>query len=633
MKSIYRSMSNVQTIALISLLCLLFFTVGCRESKKPKITGFTPLSGQTGETVTITGTNFSTTAASNTVKFNGTAAIVSSATPTQIVTTVPAGATTGKITVTVGNKTATSSSDFTVIIVSLPTITGFTPASGLVGDSVTITGTNFSTTPANNTVKFNGTTAVATSSTSTQIVVPVPAGATTGTITVTVNGNTATSSGSFTVVLPPTITGFAPESGTTGDTVTITGTNFSATPANNTVKFNGTAAVVTISSATQITATVPNGASTGKITVEVGGNTATSSADFTVEPPITLPVFGGQYEDGDGNTMPCYWIGDERVPLAMGTDTYGWALSPTVTVGNTVYAVGKYYNNTSHKYFPCYWAGSTRHDLTVPAGATSFVITGIAVSNGDVYTVGYYDYQYDADHNVTIPCYWVNTDQPQLLTDPLQIGRAYANAITVSNGNVYVGGYYLLSDDNPATPPYQACYWEGTTLVNLPTPAIATSNMYVTAITVSGGTVYTAGTFYYADGVMTHKACYWTGDNDPVLLPSPEGNQSDHSYASSIAVSGGVVYVSGEYVVDGVDRVCYWKDGDLMNVTSPSGSIDQYSSAMVIINDTVYIGGGYNYMYDFTYYWRPCYWTDDALTNLDDVGQNAYINSSMWWWD
>ena len=39
---------------------------------------------------------------------------------------------------------------------SSPTITSLTPTSGQVGDTVTITGTNFSTTLANNTVSFNG---------------------------------------------------------------------------------------------------------------------------------------------------------------------------------------------------------------------------------------------------------------------------------------------------------------------------------------------------------------------------------------------------------------------------------------------------------------------------------------------
>jgi len=80
----------------------------------------------------------------------------------------------------------------------------------------------------------------------------------------------------------PTITTFSPASGPIGTTVTITGTNFDVTPANNTVAFNGTTAVVTASTTTSITTTVPAGATTGKISVTVGGNTATSITDFTV---------------------------------------------------------------------------------------------------------------------------------------------------------------------------------------------------------------------------------------------------------------------------------------------------------------------------------------------------------------
>lgn len=82
---------------------------------------------------------------------------------------------------------------------SAPTITGISPAGANVGDTVTITGTGFSTTAGDNTVNFNGITAIITSSTSTQIIVTVPAGATSGNITVTVGGLTATSASSFTV--------------------------------------------------------------------------------------------------------------------------------------------------------------------------------------------------------------------------------------------------------------------------------------------------------------------------------------------------------------------------------------------------------------------------------------------------
>lgn len=81
----------------------------------------------------------------------------------------------------------------------------------------------------------------------------------------------------------PTITSFTPENGVKDATVTITGTNFSTTPASNIVKFNGTAAVVTASTATSITTTVPAGSTTGTISVDVGGQIVTSTATFRVD--------------------------------------------------------------------------------------------------------------------------------------------------------------------------------------------------------------------------------------------------------------------------------------------------------------------------------------------------------------
>jgi hypothetical protein len=80
----------------------------------PTVSSFTPASGPTGSTFTISGTNFSTIAAQNTVKLNGINAIVTNATSSQLVVTVPSGATTGPVSVTVGSATDTSRSNFTV---------------------------------------------------------------------------------------------------------------------------------------------------------------------------------------------------------------------------------------------------------------------------------------------------------------------------------------------------------------------------------------------------------------------------------------------------------------------------------------------------------------------------------------
>lgn len=81
-------------------------------------------------------------------------------------------------------------------------ISSFTPTSGPIGTSLTITGSGFSSTPSDNLVWFGAAKATVTAATSTQLTVTVPPGSTYQPISVTVNGLTAYSSKPFTVTFP-----------------------------------------------------------------------------------------------------------------------------------------------------------------------------------------------------------------------------------------------------------------------------------------------------------------------------------------------------------------------------------------------------------------------------------------------
>src|SRR6187402_391089 len=65
-----------------------------------QITDFTPTIGPAGTLVTVNGLGFDATPANNVVKFNTTTALVSTASATQLTVPVPAGATSGHISVT-----------------------------------------------------------------------------------------------------------------------------------------------------------------------------------------------------------------------------------------------------------------------------------------------------------------------------------------------------------------------------------------------------------------------------------------------------------------------------------------------------------------------------------------------------
>jgi IPT/TIG domain len=163
-----------------------------------------------------------------------------------------------------------------------PTISSFDPTSGVIGAAVEISGSGFGDSSDVTAVTFSGTAATFDVNSNILITATVPAGATTGPIAVTDSEGTATSATDFTVTPSPvpTITSFDPTSGPVGTSVVITGTGFTGA---SSVTFNGTAATsVTVDSDTQITATVPMGATTGPIAVTTPGGTATSANDFTV---------------------------------------------------------------------------------------------------------------------------------------------------------------------------------------------------------------------------------------------------------------------------------------------------------------------------------------------------------------
>lgn len=105
---------------------IIFLVIGASAQTLPTINSFSPLTGDAGTTITITGTNFSTTAANNVVFFGATKATVSAATATSLTVTVAAGATYGPLTlVDLSINRSISSKKFLLLLLVL--LKGFSP--------------------------------------------------------------------------------------------------------------------------------------------------------------------------------------------------------------------------------------------------------------------------------------------------------------------------------------------------------------------------------------------------------------------------------------------------------------------------------------------------------------------------
>lgn len=127
-------------------------------------------------------------------------------------------------------------------------------------------------------VQFNGTAATFTAVSDTYMTAIVPKAATTGYLKVVTPHATIQSGQPF--YCKPTFTGFNPPNGSVGTSVTIAGTSLTGATA---VSFGGVAATAfKVNSNTQITATVPTKAKTGKIKVTTPEGSATSKQVFNV---------------------------------------------------------------------------------------------------------------------------------------------------------------------------------------------------------------------------------------------------------------------------------------------------------------------------------------------------------------
>jgi hypothetical protein len=236
-----------------------------------RLSGFTPLSGRRGDTVTVDGAFLEGV---DSVQINGVEAQFQRTSSTRLAVTVPSLATTGKLRLAGRSGEVLSANVYTVH----PTLDGFAPASGPVGTVVFLAGsglTNLSW------VRLGGIDATFSVLNPTSVRVVVPVGAYSGPFRVRLsNGTEVEATGNFFVDgVQPAITGFSPTNGVAGTRVTIDGKGFRTA---SKVQFNGVEALFELVSANQLTATAPAGVSTGPLAVTTLDGVAVSSGSFRV---------------------------------------------------------------------------------------------------------------------------------------------------------------------------------------------------------------------------------------------------------------------------------------------------------------------------------------------------------------
>jgi len=238
--------------------------------------------------------------------------------------------------------------------------------------------------------------------------------------------------------------------------------------------------------------------------------------------------------------------------------SYGNELSFTTSNAKDVYVAG-------YEYYSAIIEKNGTRILTSALGNTFSAATGarsIFVSGSDVYAAGY-----ATSNSETKVVLWKN-NTPSYLDqtggsngwDPV----IYANSVFVSGSNVYVVG----KGSGGAT------IWKNNVATTL-TPA--NSSGLANAVYVSGSDVYVVGE---NDGA----AVIW---KNGVMSYLPQG-----SYAKSVFVSGGNVYVAGMIynVSTGNDMAVVWKN-NVVTVLSNANTVNAVANSVYVSGSDVYVVG------------------------------------------
>ncbi len=290
------TISQVSDDGVIGTQASALVTIIDDESLPPNITSISPTQGTTlgGTVVTITGSGFTgvdCTSPGTAVTFGGTPATACTKSgDTSMTATAPAHAA-GTVDIVVthptnGASTATpaTANDYLYVTPGAPTVSSVTPASGPVGQEVTIKGTGFTNVTS---VTFYGQASSYTVVNSTTITAtaPDPLSSTRpldSRVIVTANAmQSPDSAGDSYTYAALTVSSLSPSSGPEGTTVVITGTGFTSQPV---VYFNAVQATVAGFTATTITVTAPVPASGNRPTpadviVHVGNDQSENTVD------------------------------------------------------------------------------------------------------------------------------------------------------------------------------------------------------------------------------------------------------------------------------------------------------------------------------------------------------------------
>gem|GEM_PF-2973937 len=426
-----------------------------------------------------------------------------------------------------------------------------------------------------------------------------------GTVDVVVSNDAAsnaTLANSYTYIAPPTVTGFTPSSemiGTAGDTITITGSDFTS---GATVSFGGVSATVLSVTNNTITATIPTGTAVDRVTITVtnpDGQSADAPGKFayTLAAPVITsitpnkgPMAGNTNVTVNGsgflspNSATNSWTASSK------TLPSNLSASSVAVIGNTIYAFG---GRTASSTFtnaiytasvsdPTSWT-NTGKTLPSPLGFSSLAVVGdtVYLFAGKTSGAAYTNVIYSAP--VSDPTSWTNTGK----TLPSTL---FASSLAIIDGNIYL--YGGMQDNS-------------TYLNTIYTASVSdpTSWTTITGKTLPGGialqSIATIGNKLYLYGGQTSASTYanviWSADaSDPTVWTDTGKTLPTALQGTALTTIGNDMYLIGGGNSSIANTIYTAKTNDPTTWTNSGTTLPSAleNTTTLAIGNALYIFGG-----------------------------------------
>jgi hypothetical protein len=217
-------------------------------------------------------------------------------------------------------------------------------------------------------------------------------------------------------------------------------------------------------------------------------------------------------------------------------------------------------------------------------GISSPSVAALAVSGGTLYAGGIFTMA-GGDTNANGIAQWNGSSWSALGSGFSGLGGdangPYVSALAVSGSTLYAGGDFLTAGGSAA---YSIAQWNGSSWSALGSGI----NYAVTALAVSGSTLYAGGYFTQAGGSAANNIAQWNGSSWSAL---GSGMGGEYPSVSALAVSGGTLYAGGDFTQAGgsaANDIAQWNGSSWSSLGS---GMNYAVYALAASGGTLYAGG------------------------------------------